>query len=111
MKEAGRLSYIRNYLEIIAAIRAADVHGPIFIATATTCGADREPIIRSAQMSIPNESLGVYAGPDTDLIGGAMRSDGCHMTHEGTNEHAKMWADKLSDYSASQRTIGADKKP
>jgi hypothetical protein len=41
MKEAGRLSYIRNYMEIIAGIRAADVQGPIFIATATICGTIR----------------------------------------------------------------------
>jgi hypothetical protein len=101
MKEAGRLSYIRNYMEIIAGIRAADVQGPIFIATATTCRPGQEPIIRSAQMSLPNESLGVYAGPDTDRISGPMRYDGCHMTHDGTNEHAKMWADKLADYAAS----------
>jgi hypothetical protein len=101
MKEAGRLSYMRNYMEIVAGIRAADVQAPIFIAIATRCGADQEPVIRSAQMSLPSESLGVYAGPDTDRIAGPMRYDGCHMTHDGTNEHAKMWADKLADYAAT----------
>ncbi|MDB5568301.1 MAG: putative protein of unknown function acetylesterase [Tardiphaga sp.] len=101
MKEAGRLSYIRNYLEIIAGIRAADVGAPIFIATATLCGAGPDEIIRSAQASVPNPSLGVYPGPDTDLIGVSMRPDRCHMTHTGTDQHARMWADRLADYSAS----------
>ncbi|MEH2474735.1 hypothetical protein V1281_004086 [Nitrobacteraceae bacterium AZCC 2161] len=101
MREAGRLSYIRNYLEIIAGIRAADVEAPIFIATATRCGAGQDEIIRSAQASLPNPSLGVYAGPDTDTIGVSMRPDRCHMTHAGTDQHARMWADRLSDYSAS----------
>jgi hypothetical protein len=102
IREAARLSYIRNYLEIIAGLRAADVGAPIFVATATRCGGGQDEIIRSAQMSIPNPTLGLYAGPDTDLIGPSMRSDGCHMTHAGTNRHARMWADKLAELRAAQ---------
>lgn len=102
MREAGRLSYIRNYLEIIAAMRAADVAAPIFVATATICGAGPDEIIRSAQASIPNPAQGVYAGPDTDTIGPALRSDGCHMSRAGTEQHAKLWADRLAEYLASR---------
>lgn len=101
MKEAGRLSYIRNDLEIIAGLRAADVKAPIFVATATLCGAAPDEIIRSAQASVPNPSLGVYAGPDTDQIDLSMRSDRCHMTFAGTNRHAELWAKVIGDYLAS----------
>jgi Carbohydrate esterase, sialic acid-specific acetylesterase len=101
MKEAGRLSYIRNYLEIIAGLRAADVAAPIFVATATICGAGPDEIIRSAQASVPNPALGVYAGPDTDSIGSSLRSDGCHMTRAGTEQHARLWADRLAEYLVS----------
>ncbi|WP_407174862.1 sialate O-acetylesterase [Bradyrhizobium sp. STM 3562] len=98
MKEAGRLSYLRNYLEIIAGLRAADVTGPVFVATATLCGSVPDEIIRSAQGAVPNPALGAYAGPDTDKIGLALRYDGCHMRHAGTDIHARMWADRLADY-------------
>lgn len=103
MREAGRLSYIRNYLEIIAGLRAADVTAPIYVATATRCGGNPDEIIRSAQKSIPNPSLGVFAGPDTDRITASARSDGCHMTHQGTQQHAKMWADILAASMTRQR--------
>jgi len=106
IREAARLSYIRNYLEIVAGLRAADVSAPIFVATATRCGGGQDEIIRSAQMSIPTPTLGVYAGPDTDLIGPSMRYDGCHMSHAGTNQHATMWADRLSELRAIQTRQG-----
>lgn len=98
MKEAGRLSYLRNYLEIVAGLRAVDVTAPIFVATATLCGTVTDEIIRSAQQLVPNPALGVYAGPDTDQIGLALRSDRCHMSRAGTDQHARMWADRLTDY-------------
>ncbi|WP_315719629.1 MULTISPECIES: sialate O-acetylesterase [unclassified Bradyrhizobium] len=98
MKEAARLSYLRNDLEIIAGLRAADVTAPIFIAKATLCGSIPDEIIRSAQAAVPNPSLGVYPGPDTDQIGLPLRHDRCHMSRAGTELHAKMWADRLADY-------------
>lgn len=97
IREAARLSYLRNDLEIIAGLRAADVTAPILVATATICGTGPEGIIRSAQQAVPNPAQGVYPGPDTDRIGTALRSDGCHMSHAGTEEHARMWADRLAD--------------
>jgi len=102
MKEAGRLSYLRNYLEIIAGLRAADVTAPIFVATATLCGTVPDEIIRSAQTSVPNPALEVHPGPDTDQIGLSLRSDRCHMSHAGTNQHAMMWADRLAENLASR---------
>ncbi|NPU63613.1 hypothetical protein HL667_01220 [Bradyrhizobium sp. 83012] len=98
MKEAARLSYLRNDLEIIAGLRAADVTAPIFVATATLCGSMPDEIIRSAQAAVPNPALGVYPGPDTDRIGLPLRHDRCHMSRAGTELHAKMWADRLADY-------------
>lgn len=101
MMEAGRLSYLRNYLEIVAGLRAADVTAPIFVATATLCGSIADEIIRSAQAAVPNPALGVHPGPDTDQIGLKLRHDGCHMSHAGTEMHARMWADRLADYWTS----------
>lgn len=95
MKEAGRLSYLRNYLEIVAGLRAADVAAPILVATATVCGGAPDEIIRSAQQAVPDPAQGVFAGPDTDKIGLSLRSDRCHMSHAGTVLHAQMWADRL----------------
>jgi len=103
MREAGRLSYLRNYLEIVAGLRVAEVTAPIFVAQATRCGGPPDEIIRSAQASVPNPSLGVFAGPDTDSIGPALRSDGCHMAHAGTDQHARMWADILGNAIKRQR--------
>lgn len=80
MMEAGRLSYLRNDLEIIAGLRAADVSAPILVAVATLCGTVPDDIIRSAQIAVPNPAQGVYPGPDTDQIGQPLRSDRCHMS-------------------------------
>ncbi|MGJ5138979.1 sialate O-acetylesterase [Bradyrhizobium oligotrophicum] len=98
MKEAGRLSYLRNDLEIIAGLRAADVTAPIFVAQATLCGSVPDEIIRSAQAAVPNPATGVYPGPDTDQIGLPLRHDRCHMSHAGTEQHARMWADRLAEF-------------
>jgi lysophospholipase L1-like esterase len=46
---------------------------------------------------VPNPALGVYPGPDTDQIGLALRADRCHMSHAGTDLHARMWADRLAE--------------
>lgn len=104
LREAGRLSYLRNDLELITGLRVADVSAPVFIAQATLCGSVPDEIIRSAQAAVPSPGLGAYAGPDTDKIGLALRSDGCHMSHAGTELHATMWADRLADYWKQRAT-------
>jgi len=104
MREAGRLSYLRNYLEIVAGLRAADVTAPIFVAVATRCGGRPDDIIRSAQASVPGPSLGVFSGPDTDRIEARDRSDGCHMAHTGTQQHARMWADILETATPARKS-------
>jgi hypothetical protein len=103
LQEAGRLSYLRNLLELIAGLRAADVTAPIFVATATLCGSVPDEIIRSAQAAAVSPTLAVFAGPDTDTIGLALRSDRCHMSAAGTAMHARMWADRLAEYWAGHR--------
>lgn len=102
LQEAGRLSYLRNTLEIVAGLRAADVTAPILIATTTLCGSVPDEIIRSAQAAAVSPTQGVFAGPDTDKIGLALRSDRCHMSAAGTAMHARMWADRLADYLTAQ---------
>ena len=65
--------------------------GPVYVAQATICRSPPNETIRSAQRAVVDPMLGVFAGPNTDIIGSEHRYDGCHMAHSGLNIHAKLW--------------------
>jgi hypothetical protein len=95
------LSYLRGILETATALRIAGATAPIFVAQATTCGGPRSDVIRRAQWDAADQQLGILHGPDTDAIGPTLRSDLCHMAHDGTNVHASLWAHVIARYRAT----------
>jgi hypothetical protein len=93
--------YRKNLLEVVASFRAYSVIAPFFVALATQCGAvahPNAPNLRDGQRTAAIGQLGIFVGPDTDLIGAEHRYDDCHMSESGLTMHAAAWADILHDF-------------
>jgi hypothetical protein len=84
------------FLAIVQQLRSLQVDAPVFIAVATRCGnlvPDEE--LQRVQRELAVDSLGIFNGPDTDLLGSAYRYDDCHFNELGLEVHALLWADIL----------------
>jgi hypothetical protein len=107
IRQAATLSWMRNFLHMVAALRYMGVAAPVFVAKATVCGGSGPGAeIRRAQASVVDPAWSIFAGPDTDAIGQALRRDGCHFSHEGNLVHARKWYEVLRDFvgrSAQER--------
>ena len=99
--DAGGRQYRKNLLEVVGSFRAYGVNAPFFVALATRCGAAAHPNavnVREGQRTAAIGQLGIFVGPDTDLIGPEHRYDACHMSASGLTLHAAAWADILHDF-------------
>lgn len=94
--EENAQRYREDFLSLVAQFRAMGVNAPVFPAIATRC-ADVPPdlVLGQAQHDLANDTLGIYNGPNTDLLGWEYRRDGCHFNDLGLRIHAMLWADKL----------------
>jgi Carbohydrate esterase, sialic acid-specific acetylesterase len=99
LERAATLSWMRNFLHIVAALRGMGVDAPVFVAKATICGGEEAgAIIRKAQGGVVDRAWKIFPGPDTDAIDLALRHDGCHFSHEGNLVHAQKWYEVLRDF-------------
>jgi hypothetical protein len=96
--------YAECFMNIHGTLRRYGVDAPIYVAQATVCNGAPVESIRTAQRSVVNPALGIFAGPDTDTIGERDRFDGCHMAETGLVKHAELWADALLASSAAVAT-------
>ena len=104
LERATTLSWMRNFLHIVAALRGMGVDAPVFVAKATICGgAEPGAIIRKAQGGVADPAARIFPGPDTDAIDFALRHDGCHFSHEGNLVHAHKWYEVLRDFIGPSR--------
>ncbi len=88
--------YRAEFLALVAAIRAAGVNAPIYVARATYCNGEDSPQLRAVQQGLIDLPRGIRAGPDTDALRGpAWRRDGCHFNAAGADRHADLWRDAL----------------
>ena len=103
--------YKKMFLDMLSNIRQQGVNAPIYVSIATTCGeleqGNRE--IQQAQRELVDRSKGIYAGPNTDLLGFAYRYDGCHFSDEGLEYAASLWLHSLnpSPLRASVQSTGS----
>jgi hypothetical protein len=51
-----------------------------------------------------NERTGIFAGPDTDLLGYAYRYDGCHFSTEGLEAYADAWLTAIENHASAAGT-------
>ena len=93
------INYKNNFNILVNQLRDLNVTSPIFIAQATRCDNNSIDLdLQNAQHELANDSLQIYNGPNTDLIANEYRYDNCHFNAEGLNQHAKMWAEILSEF-------------
>ncbi len=95
-------SQYRAQLEtLFTGLRQYGVYCPIFVSRTSVCeGPMPHPFknhaaIRQAQSDVVDLARGIIAGPDTDRIGGAGRSDGCHFSAEGIRQAASLWLESI----------------
>ncbi|MFT4970104.1 MAG: hypothetical protein ACI9O4_001856 [Chitinophagales bacterium] len=92
-------AYSTNFILLTRYIRSLGIDAPIFIAAATRCAwIPIDPFLQNAQIALANDALGVFNGPNTDLLGFEWRYDDCHFNREGLNQHALMWAGILIEH-------------
>jgi hypothetical protein len=88
--------YRNEFLQIVAQLRSLGVHAPVFPAQATRCNTTPpDLLLQQAQHDLASDSLGIYNGPNTDLLGNEYRFDRCHFNDLGLHVHAMLWADIL----------------
>lgn len=95
----SKTDYKQRFLAMLASIRAHGVDAPVFVAVATRCG--QYPVnneIAAAQRELVDPSLGIYPGPNTDLLDESYRYDTCHFSNEGLDAHASLWVQRLKAY-------------
>lgn len=92
-------NYANNFMLLVEYLRSKNVQAPIFIAQASRCATlPIDTLLLQAQVSVANDSLNIYQGPNTDLLGNEYRYDDCHFNGTGLQIHAYMWAEKLQDF-------------
>ena len=86
-KGLGRLATLLNDLGLKV---------PIVLARSSICRTAPSAAIRSAVDSVVSGDSRFRLGPDTDTLSSSAFRDGCHLTAEGLDLAAKMWAISIS---------------
>jgi hypothetical protein len=95
----SKIEYKKRFYAMLASIRAHGVDAPVFVATATRCGQYGVNVeIQEAQRELIDPSLGIFPGPNTDLLDEQYRYDTCHFSNEGLDAHAALWVQQLRAY-------------
>ena len=86
---ADPATYAADLNRWITSVRALGISAPIYVClTSRDDQAVIHPSIRQAQASVWNSRAAVFAGPDTDSLGNAFRSDGVHFNARGLEAFA-----------------------
>jgi len=85
-------AYEANLVALIRALRAGHVAAPVLLARSTRCLDADGSAVRAALARVAAREPGVAEGPDTDLLSGPMRADGCHWSSAGAAAAARLWA-------------------
>jgi hypothetical protein len=97
--DSNAQKYRRDFLELVAQLRSLNVDAPVFPAIVSRCGDVPADIsLQQAQRSLAVDSLRIYNGPNTDLLGNEYRYDGCHFNDLGLRVHALLWQDILFNH-------------
>jgi hypothetical protein len=87
--------WVRHFMAMVGAIRAAGAVAPIYVAQCTICRNDPNEQIRQVQRGVVDPAAGILAGPDLDLVGRDERFDGCHFSAGGLQHAAALWYEAL----------------
>jgi hypothetical protein len=91
--------YQQNFHLLVQQLRALGVDAPVFPAMTSRCGpTPSDTALIAAQRKLANDSLGIYNGPNTDILGNEYRSDNCHFNALGLKTHAVLWVAALAGH-------------
>jgi len=88
--------YKANFMSIVNGIRGLDVNAPIYVAISTYSYGNSDSLLQQAQRDLANPDLGIYPGPDGDVI--PYRWDGVHFSNMGLDQLANGWLHCLVHY-------------
>jgi|688.fasta_scaffold262250_2 lysophospholipase L1-like esterase len=98
-------AYEANLRRWIASVREQGINAPIFVCLTSRDGQGViNPAIRQAQSSVWNAQVNVFAGPDTDSLGDAFRSDGVHFNARGLEAFASLLQRAMETPSSQRAT-------
>lgn len=85
-------AYEAGLAALIRTLRAGHVSAPVLLARSTRCLDADGTAVRAAIARVAAREPGVAEGPDTDLLSGPLRADGCHWSSAGATAAARLWA-------------------
>ncbi len=92
----GKDDYARGLGKLAATLNEIGVNAPIILARSTICGSSPSEAIRSAIEATALSDHRFRLGPDTDALSDQIFRNGCHLTADGLDSAAKMWAATIS---------------
>lgn len=88
----GANGYASGLSRLATALSEAGATAPIILARSTVCRSAPNTLIRSAIESIATSDRRFRLGPDTDTLSSGTFRNGCHLTSDGLDSAAKLWA-------------------
>lgn len=88
--------YAAGLGQLAAVLNEAGANAPIILARSTVCRSSPSAALRSAVEATVASDRRFRLGPDTDALSGDTFRNGCHLTAEGLDSAAKMWARVIS---------------
>lgn len=83
-------SYAARLAEIVSWLRGRGVSAPVFVCRTSLRAGRRGNGVRAAQNAAIDPRSGIFAGPDSDLIGPERRTDGTQLDADGQEAFAEM---------------------
>jgi hypothetical protein len=97
LNKTAKTAYQEAFHAMLDSIRKEGVTAPVYVSVATRCNRERpNRTIQEAQTELVSPLEGIYAGPNTDILGLEYRYDGCHFTDEGLHHAALLWLEVLT---------------
>lgn len=104
-------AYAANLRRWIGSVRGLGINAPIYVCITSRDGQGViNPAIRQAQSLVWNSQERVFAGPDTDSLGDAFRSDGVHFNARGLEAFASL-LHRAMETPSSQRATRLEDLP
>lgn len=87
--------YLNSFRSIVSDLRTRGVGAPVFVSVASYWNGNYSESIHQAQNELVAPEHGIFAGPDTDALGGDNRYDGVHFSTQGMRKVAALWVEAI----------------
>ena len=94
--------YSAGLARLATVLKEAMTDAPILLARSTLCRSSQNVAVRKAIEETVANSRRLRLGPDTDTLSGKLLRNGCHLTNEGLDGAARMWATSIVMNLAAQ---------